>query len=394
MQDLELHDGNKFWRARIDGDALLVCTGKLGTEGREKPVKPTSAEGKRGNLQAELRNRAWKQLRKGFRYDAADAGAPLRWVIAAPDYMAIGDRGLSVAPSGAFAVFEQHSSGNGSRVHRVALDTGTLDTVWDGKSFLLRGVWALDDEAVLFTPTKGPGWETRLLSLQDGSSTSLAAGDHTMLGTILGADHSGRRVLVATGTMEYAVLDRGSGEELLHGAVPPTQHSQGRQFALSPDGTKLVVAAPPADGAPEGTVSTLTVFEVDGGGQQQLQTQHDTPFDALAWVGDDAFVALERFQPPQLWHVSPELVPGPSLRDVVPSNLRPMSLAGSPNGRYLAVYDGAGRLLVVDAETLTEAFSGHHALFGIRGTVEFGPGGVVLTTGGAMIGRWDTGLET
>ena len=108
-------------------ETLWVRSGKLGSQGRERSIKPSSAEGKRGNLRAELRGRAWKQIRKGYRYDPQDdQRGPLRWIVPAPDFMAIGARGLSACRDGSYAVFEQHSNGKGSRVYRLDLETGVL----------------------------------------------------------------------------------------------------------------------------------------------------------------------------------------------------------------------------------------------------------------------------
>ena len=398
FDELHLHDDKKFWHARIADETLWVRSGKLGSQGRERSVKPSSAEGKRGNLRAELRGRAWKQIRKGYRYDPQDdQRGPLRWIVPAPDFMAIGARGLSACRDGSYAVFEQHSNGKGSRVYRLDLETGERRLAWEGSSFLLRGVWALDADTVLYTPETREGWNTCELDLNGGGSRLLASGKYSMLGTILGADAKGERVLAAVDEQEFAVLDRASGRELLRGPVPPTKHNQGRACALSPDGSLVVMAAPPASDALEQERSRITIYEVDSGDTRSIETSQNLPFDALVWLGSDRLALLERFSEAQIWQVRPTLEPGRRLsldEEQLGFYMRPAALAASANGRYVALYDGAGALAVLDADSGEHVFAGEHRLFGQRGAVEFASGGVIVTSGGGMLGRWDTGLKT
>ena len=68
-KQIQLTQVDKVWSCTIDGKELVVGSGKLGGKLKDRRVAPKTAAGKQ-DPEWELMSIAWKEFRKGYRYDA------------------------------------------------------------------------------------------------------------------------------------------------------------------------------------------------------------------------------------------------------------------------------------------------------------------------------------
>lgn len=375
-KQITLTQGDKFWSCSIDDQELVLETGKTGGKARQRRVPPKTAAGKQ-SIEWELMSLAWKEFKRGFRYDAADA-SELRWLVHTPDGMGVEPGEAALTEDGSTLLVCQHSDGKGSRIHRIDLESGESSLLLRDPGFVLRGVRALPGGGALFAPeATGGDWATSLIA-PDGEVQVLLTCRIGMLGCLMAATADGRRVVGVDGS-DVVVLDGSARKEIYRRAIPKAQHSQGHGLALSPDGQSLLLGLPR-----EGQTAELVFVDLERGEEQTHQAGVDACFDSMVWV-DGGYVVLERFQKPRVWTAAG-----------VQRELQcdwAGSLASSPNGRYLGAYQ-SGKIAVYDHESGEPVFEAEERLHHRGGALLIGADGLLVTTGGGLIGRWDTKLAT
>ncbi|MGE0328463.1 MAG: hypothetical protein AB7S68_39480, partial [Polyangiaceae bacterium] len=124
--------------------------------------------------------------------------------------------------------------------------------------------------------------------------------------------------------------------------------------------------------------------DLEQGTETTYQLTPDSIFDSMVWVGGGVAL-LERFQKPKIWTAA-------GMQREIDCDWAG-SLAGSPNGRYVGAYQ-SGRVALFEVKTGKRAFEDHEPLHHKGGALVIGANGLLITTGGGLVGRWESALPT